>query len=472
MSESSPYLPPDLAQGCVYGFDPASPALRRALLPQPRPNAIPAAPFAADLPFFHDLLRRQYAGYPDLLQQRGFDPDAFFAAWIAAVRAAGDAVSFHDGVVEPLVALRRALPDQHLLIRGAGPALAVDARLVCREYQAIVPAGVALPTAEAAAAVDGARPETMRLVPLIRPDGRHASVLTLSVVGGGPELPLRCGERELVLRPRAMPATPSAATKEGPAYTWQASGDAAVITVRSFGTSTVVRQQLRPLADDYPAHARFPTLVFDLRNNQGGSLEYVRRWIARAHRGEWRSHPQLHIVGALWPCDAWNLAIERQVVEGVVDAPAAAQERERLRADWSSSPPAPPSRFEPGIRRGDAASPYGGRVFVLINRRSGSSGELAALELKRALGAVIIGERSAGAMQYGEARRFVLPQTGLVCQVPTKRFFFDEPVEMVGVAVDGYLEPIDQDAASLIPFLDRYSALGASPRPVSDDGSG
>ncbi|HEX2186304.1 MAG TPA: hypothetical protein VHN78_12445, partial [Chloroflexota bacterium] len=71
-SPSSPYLPPGTARGCRYCFDPHSPSLRRALTrPSPRPaTPLVAADLAADLEFLHRLLKRQYAGYPDLLHQR------------------------------------------------------------------------------------------------------------------------------------------------------------------------------------------------------------------------------------------------------------------------------------------------------------------------------------------------------------------------------------------------------------------
>ncbi len=50
--------------------------------------------------------------------------------------------------------------------------------------------------------------------------------------------------------------------------------------------------------------------------------------------------------------------------------------------------------------------------------------------------------------------------SGLVCQVPTRRFFFDAPVEGVGVPVDVYLERSDQDVTELLPFLDQLWAVG------------
>ena len=152
--------------------------------------------------------------------------------------------------------------------------------------------------------------------------------------------------------------------------------------------------------------------------------------------------------------------MERQIREGTVDTTAARKEREHLRATWSGPPPAHPSRLGLGLQQGRATRPYAGRVFVLLNRNAGSSGELAALDLQRALGAVLIGERSAGTMQYGEVRRFVLPRTGLVCQAPTRRFFFDAAVEGVGVPVDVYLEHNERDVTDLLPSLDRLWTVG------------
>jgi hypothetical protein len=63
-------------------------------------------------------------------------------------------------------------------------------------------------------------------------------------------------------------------------------------------------------------------------------------------------------------------------------------------------------------------------------------------------------------MQYGEVRRFVLPHTGLVCQVPTKRFFFDTAVEGVGGPVDVYLERSERAVTDMIPSLDRLWSAG------------
>lgn len=111
-------------------------------------------------------------------------------------------------------------------------------------------------------------------------------------------------------------------------------------------------------------------------------------------------------------------------------------------------------RFD-GIREGHGSAPYQGNVVVLVDRHTGSSGEKAAIELQRALGATLIGEPTAGAMQYTEGVPFALPRTGLICTVPTKRADYGADVEGIGWPVDVPLDPIDQPAAAAISAVDR-----------------
>ena len=54
---------------------------------------------------------------------------------------------------------------------------------------------------------------------------------------------------------------------------------------------------------------------------------------------------------------------------------------------------------------------------------------------------------------------------GVVCQLPTKRFFFDEEVEAVGWPVNVYLEQINQDVAALALHLDRSTQHLGTPAP-------
>lgn len=444
------------ANGVAKGH-PDSAALRSAFAGR-RPNA--AALFAtaalhSDLVFLRRLLRRLYAGYPDLLHHRQFNVEGFFEAWLDRVHQAGDQISFHEGVIEPLTAIRLAVLDRHFIIWGAEAILDADPRLAVHEYQAVLPGATVQPDSWSASDVNGAHPPTLRVAPLLRPTGEIASVLTLSASSPEPVFHLPLGETILLLARRPDVVESALQSSTHPAYAWSIVEDTSLIRLRSFAGRPDVTAQLRRFVADYPQHARQPRVLIDLRGNHGGTLQFLQQWIAQARRGTWWSYPRLDVGGALWPCSEWNVLVEAQIRQGTVDTAEARAERDRGRATWSDQTPPPPSRLDTGLREGRADTPYAGQVFVLLDRHAGSSGELAALELQRALGAVLIGERSAGALQYGEVRRLVLPATGLVCQLPTRRFFFDTEVEGVGLPVVFYLEQMDQEAAALIPSLER-----------------
>jgi len=442
MIAESPYLPPNAAFGCRYGLDPDSALLRHALTGTVG-RVVDTAELAGDLEFLHRLLQRVWAAYPALLRHRTFEPAAFFAEWQARLHALGKTAPIRAALGEPLEALRRAAGDNHLQARGLD-----RPRHPMQEFQ-VEHAG-APPPAAAVAGPAGARLSTLRAAPLLRRDGALTTVLTLSAENSEPEIRLEAPAAGLRLVRRPPP--PPAPT-DTPAYAWRDVGGTAVLTLRTFSGRA---PELRRMADHYPEQARHARIVLDLRGNGGGSLEYIEAWIARARAGEWRSHLRLEAAGALWPCADWNRAVCRQIVEGSVDTPEAAQERRRIRDAWSRAVPPPATLLLPVTRQGRARETYAGRVYAVVDRHSGSSGELAAYHLRRALGAVVVGERTAGAMGYGQLQTFVLPRSGLAVRVPTRQFLFEEyaEVEAVGLPVDVYLEDIGQPADALIRLLE------------------
>jgi hypothetical protein len=479
---ASAYLAREAARGCEYCFDPDSDLLRQALRTAPPEDgtALEQDAVLEDLVFLRRLLQKVYAGYPDLLQQPTFDPDGFFIDWerrvrrAAAVGTAGSVstVSFGDAFLESLATLRGVLPDRHLVV-GSEASLLSNGRFVFHEYQAALPAGVEPPELEgvgpeaisitgADGIKEGVQVQTLRTAPLWRADGGVALTVSVSAAapaGSAESLMMRWSGGELHLRRRAETPAPQVRPPRVPAYEWRKEGDTAMVTLRRFGGGVTVRGELDRFVADYAAHAQSRQIVFDLRGNNGGSLEYIHRWISQARRGPWRTYPRLEVVGALWPCSEWNAMVERQVREGRVDTVEAREERERVQTEWPTQRPAHASWLDDGLREERAEAPYGGKVLVLVDQNSGSSGELAAVQLKRALGAVVLGERTAGAMQYGELRQFVLPRTGLVCQVPTKRFFFQHEVELVGWPTDVYLENAGQDVSGAAIGGSAYSEV-------------
>lgn len=450
LPDDTAYLPASGAEGCPYCLNPDSAAVRRTLSqPAGAAATLVTADLAEDVAWLHRLMQRHYAAYIDLLRHPSFDVEAFFADWQATVERAIGRIPLREALIEPLVRLQQAVPDHHLLFPVVRAALATDARVTVHEYQAVVDGpekgGVD------AAGIPGACVATGRIAPMLRVDGRLVTVATVSAQGPGQTREVRFGASVLPLDRRSRSAS-ARASADLPPYQWRMLHGVAVLTLRRFAGGAAVRDELRRFVADYAWHASLPRILFDLRGNGGGSLEYVQQWLARALGGEVRRQPLLDLAPCL--CGDWNRMIEAQVRAATVDTPEAREERSHLRDRWSQSSGVARLRLHTPISRCPVGPPYAGRVFVMVDHGTGSSGELAAWELKRNLDAVLLGERSAGCMQYGQACRFVLPRTGLVCQLPTRRFFYDEKVESVGLRVDAYLEDARQDADTVVGHLE------------------
>ncbi|RKH42209.1 S41 family peptidase [Corallococcus llansteffanensis] len=448
----APYLDPKLT-GAAYCFDPDSPVLSSAFRrPKPTPETrVDSAALSDDVRFLHQLLRTTYSGWPELLAHRTFDPDRFFEDWSAKVAASGSTVSFQDGVLAPTVAIREALTDNHFGPSGLLSLLREDPRLAFHEYQAEAPPGLALESCDANT-LPGAQADTLRVAPVLKPDGSRTQRLTVSVRGEGDTRALTCGATSLTLtvRPKRPPQpAPS------DVYSYEPKGDVGIITLRRFSGPPEAEARLRQFVADAPKHRKHKLLVFDFRGNGGGNDGYVYEWLDTMVRGPWFSSGEVWMHGAFYPCFDWNTRVLRQALDGRLDTPEALAERQALGMKWPVPPE--PSRpvFDSGRVEGHAKTPYTGRIVVLVDRGSASSGESAAYALHRATGAPMVGERTGGFLTYGNAPSFVLPRTGLTWVVPTKRNYFAEPVEGVGHAVQVYLdaEDLGRPVTELLPRL-------------------
>ncbi|RKH62957.1 hypothetical protein D7X96_28775 [Corallococcus interemptor] len=450
---SSPYLDQQLT-GAPYCYDPESPLLHEAFRrPKPTPDTcVDSAALAEDVRFLHQLLRTTYSGWPELLAHRTFDPDAFFQDWSAKVAASGPTVSFQDGVLAPTIAIREALTDNHFGPSGLLGVLSAEPRLAFREYQADAPPGLQLTSCDANT-VEGAQADTLRVAPVLKPDGSRGQRLTVSARGGGEARTLRCGDTSVPLTVRPVHASRKFEPKD--TYTYEPKGDVGIITIRRFSGPPEAEAGLRQFVADAPKHRKHKLLVFDFRGNGGGDDSYVYQWLDTMVRGPWFSTGEVWMHGAFYPCFVWNSRVQRQAMDGRLDTPEAKAERDAIRSKWPVKPE--PSRpvFDNGRVEGHAKTPFTGRIVVLVDRNSGSSGESGAYALHLATGAPMVGERTGGFLTYGNAPSFVLPRTGFAWVVPNKRNFFAEPVEGVGHAVQVYLdaEDLERPVAELLPRL-------------------
>ena len=450
------YLHPSEASGSQYCFDPDSPILRAALKRHFEENdLLDARGLAQDIDFLRDAMRKQYSGYPELLQSPTFDVERFFRDWIDDLRGGAASVTFRAGVLEPLVVLRGAIADFHLYPIAWHERLANDPRLAYFEYQAVLEGRA--PNLKSCRATDESAlvRSTLRVAPMLGGRGRKAQVITVSAHDLGDSVSLRCGARGLVLHRREL-VKQADGIGQAPAYEEQRVGDAQVIVLRRFWGAPDVQGLLAQLAENYPRHERHKLLLFDLRGNTGGDDHFVRDWIARAKRGQWEDYVEVEIQGALVPCSEWNAVVSEQIRNERADTDQARAERSKLRARWSHVRPGVP-RVDSGHATDKAKAPYQGAIIVLVDRRTASSGESAAWMLHQALGAMIIGERTGGFLQYTNVRPFVLPQTRVVCEFGTKRNYYAFPLEGIGLPVDAYLE---NAAAPVEEVLEALRSLG------------
>src|SRR6185369_14139931 len=102
------YLPPSETGGSEYQFNPASVELRRAVKTDVRKDdLLDARALADDLVFLRRALRKQYVGYPELLQLPDFDVEALFDQHIAGLRAGPPTVKFGESVLPLFRALKK-----------------------------------------------------------------------------------------------------------------------------------------------------------------------------------------------------------------------------------------------------------------------------------------------------------------------------------------------------------------------------
>lgn len=432
------YLSPSIAGGALDCLDPASEVVRRTFRASAPAldSPIDARALAEDVGEIHGILQRQYAGFPQLLQNPTFDVDAFFKEWRISLEQGPPTVSFEDAVLSRLVQLKLAAGDRHLRISGFYRYFSRHPKLAVHELSAAAPAGLDPETCRPERAV---LQGTLRVAPSV--DG---SVLVASVRGPASNVTVRCGAAELVLTPR-----PAALFSKPPPYALETVGDAALITLGDLSDPAA----LEPFLLDIPTHRKTKLLVIDLRNNGGGSDAPIYRFVEQMASGVYGD--VVHVTGAsAQRCAGWNNKVVDQLLDGSIDAPEAQQGRADLLQTFAQPAPEQPS-VGPSIQRFNAKHPYRGRVIVLVNRESASSAEGAARLLAGALGATLVGERTGGYFELGEVTPFVMSNTGISWDIPTKRFYVRPRVEEVGLPVDFYLpaKQLAMPAKELLPML-------------------
>jgi len=186
-------------------------------------------------------------------------------------------------------------------------------------------------------------------------------------------------------------------------------------------------------------HFHHQRIIIDLRGNTGGNDAVMWEWMLPAVL------PGTKVPGTAtgWyvgetPLGIWNSAALIEARDGR-DAVPTWHLRNRHR-------PTPQDELIVRAEDGDEAVPPGdapwhGRMLVLVDAGTRSSGESSAWMLRHGLRARVIGQPTAGMIEYGNNVPYLFPASGLHIAMPTKRNDFGMPVELVGFPVDANLDP-------------------------------
>jgi hypothetical protein len=223
----------------------------------------------------------------------------------------------------------------------------------------------------------------------------------------------------------------------GPAVEERVVDGVLVIVVRRLLGDPADEALLAAWVADADRHFAFDRIVLDVRGNPGGNDGHTYDWAKRrfrhvaehSHEGNWTVRGK--------PFGNWNAAAWRAARDGGVDLvpphlvagrhdPRPGDVLEVTEESWEL----------PG---GDLD--WDGRLVVLTDRRTRSSGESSAWFLRDGLGATIAGQPSTGMIEFGNVVPYALPESGLAINLPTKHNDYGFPVEFAGFPVDVPLDP-------------------------------
>ncbi len=252
------------------------------------------------------------------------------------------------------------------------------------------------------------------------------------------------------------PLRPTLGEDPGPA--WESavrstpSGQVATVPIRTLSDSEEGSPELEAGATDR-SPLEHDRVVVDVRGNGGGNDEFVSRWIADAvvHAHDAPSERCLWVGDK--PVMAWNWVALEALRHPDGPPPAS------LLPYVHEPAPSDALRVDEKTEHVPAgANPFRGRMLVLVDGGTGSSGESSALMLRDGLGARIVGVPSMGLLESANIAPYVLPRSGLTLTFPTQWVATPEPMEFVGIQPD-----VDLDVTTpLTEVADRFDELWAA----------
>ncbi len=225
-----------------------------------------------------------------------------------------------------------------------------------------------------------------------------------------------------------------------PVVSWQVlSPSLGYLRIESFGpTGAALVPQVARMDSAFAEMAALPALAIDLRGNQGGSVDLAYRlgqhlqgtpvpagyFVVRRGYDSRKLRAAAALDTATVPALPSDGSVTGAMLDGAVDAAGGA------------------AMLYVG---GGLARPYTGRIAVLTDRETGSAAEAVAAMLQETRGAVVVGERTAGAM-LSSADVMVAPGWRLRYPVMDYRTAAGRRVEGDGVTPDVPAPPADRAA--------------------------
>jgi hypothetical protein len=229
-------------------------------------------------------------------------------------------------------------------------------------------------------------------------------------------------------------AEPAAQDDDGPAYEETVVGGVVCVRIRRLLGNADDERALTAWGEAHERHFAHDQILVDLRGNRGGNDGYLYEWAEPHNPHEVAVVPsdrRWTVDGR--PLGSWNSSVQMLALHGKVPD---AFEQYMLR-------PQPGARL--AVLEDDGVLPAGeqpwrGRMAVLTDRRTMSSGESSAWALRRMFGARIAGGRSEGCISFGNVVPYLLPRSGMKINLPTKQNLYPG-VEFAGIPVDVALDP-------------------------------
>jgi hypothetical protein len=254
-----------------------------------------------------------------------------------------------------------------------------------------------------------------------------------------------------------------AADQDGPALEVADRGSVLCVRIRRLWGGPQDDRLLHDWAQRGRDHFQSDRIVVDLRGNPGGNDAFLSRWIAPVRSADRQVPGQdagWYVQGA--PLGLWNPAALIEAADGLAAVPQFHRDHRHH--------PAPgdvlETREDPGEAVPAGEQPWHGRMLVVVDNLTFSSGETSAWTLQHALGARLIGTRTGGALEYGNIAPYLLPASGMCVRLATKRNDWGIPVELTGLPIDYNLDPTTPitSIASCFDTLHAHASTVGHPR--------